>query len=333
MGQVENLSMNPNRAAKLAFTPLAAVLALTACTQTAATPSASTSATAAATASSSAATGASPSLEELTAQVKDSFKQDEYTDSKTGSKLPYNVYLPADYDKSKNYPVVVYIADSSLVGQDVTAPLSQYGALIWASDAEQAKHESIVIVPEYPEIILDDHGSYTMTDYVDLTGRFVSWLSTKYSIDSSRVYGTGQSMGCMTIMYLAAQNPDLFSAELFVSGQWDVSKLTGLEKEQFFYVAAGGDDKASGGQAEVKDMLKSAEVAYSEGTLDATQSETEQNAAVAKITAAGDEINFATFTTGTVMTANPGKQGEHMASFEPTYKIGALRDWLFAQSS
>ena len=54
--------------------------------------------------------------------------------------------------------------------------------------------------------------------------------------------------------------------------------------------------------------------------------------------AAGDEANFATFKTGTVLTASgqsssSGMGGtEHMASFEPAYKIAALREWLFAQS-
>ncbi len=57
---------------------------------------------------------------------------------------------------------------------------------------------------------------------------------------------------------------------------------------------------------------------------------------MASVLAAGDPINFATFTAGTVMTANPGIPfiwSEHMASCEPTYKATALRDWLFAQSS
>ena len=46
--------------------------------------------------------------------------------------------------------MVLYIADSRLVGQDVTAPLSQDGALILASKKQQAKQNAIVIVPEYP---------------------------------------------------------------------------------------------------------------------------------------------------------------------------------------
>lgn len=304
------------------------------------TGSAAANPSSSATSSSSAATTSSeetPSLESLTSQVKDKFKHYTYKDVETGKSLPYNVYLPAGYDSSKSYPLVLYIPDSSLVGKDVTAPLSQYGALIWASAGEQAKHESIVLVPEYPEVIIDDHGSYTATDYVEMTTRLLASVTDKYTVDEKRIYGTGQSMGCMTVMYLAAKHPELFAAELFVSGQWEISQLKDLAKEKFFYIAAGGDDKASAGQAEVQEMLKSDGVPYQTATWDATWSAAQSSTAADKLFAAGDNINFATFETGTVLKASGSSSapmgGEHMASFEPAYKITALRDWLFEQSA
>ncbi|MER5217109.1 alpha/beta hydrolase-fold protein [Streptomyces sp. NPDC002838] len=303
-------------------------------TSNASTGSAASTSTAAAAASGSEQT---PSLESLTSEVKGKFKQYTYKDAKTGQSLPYNLYVPADYDASKSYPLVLYIADSSLVGQDVTAPLSQYGALIWAGASEQAKHESIVLVPEYPSVIIDDHGSYTTTDYVEMTPRLLSSVTGKYSVNAKRIYGTGQSMGCMTVMYLAAKHPGLFAAELFVSGQWDISELGNLAKENFFYIAAGGDEKASAGQTEVEKMLKSAGVSYQAATWDATWSEAQFSAAAKKLFAAGDSVNFATFKTGTVLKTSSASSapvgGEHMASFEPAYKITALRDWLFQQSA
>ena len=79
-------------------------------------------------------------------------------------------------------------------------------------------------------------------------------VAGQYSVDTSRIYGTGQSMGAMTTMYLAANNPDLYAAVLIVDGQWDVSALKGLETQNVIYLAAGGDQKASQGQANVKDM-------------------------------------------------------------------------------
>ncbi|WP_156760554.1 alpha/beta hydrolase-fold protein [Microbacterium karelineae] len=275
----------------------------------------------------------SPDLEDLVADVQPLFDQAEYVDEETGETLPYNIYLPEDYDESQEYPVVLYIPDSSLVGDDVTAPLGEYGALIWASEEQQATQESIVVVPAYPEVILDDHDSYTTTEYVDMTERFLESIIDEYSVDEDRVYGTGQSMGCMTILYLAAQNPDLFTAELFVSGQWDITQLEGLSEEDFFYIAAAGDENASGGQADVEAMLDDAGVAYGTATWDATDSEDAQNAAALELLSNGYSANFATFEAGTVLEANPDAMAmEHMASFEPAYRIGALRDWLLAQT-
>ncbi|MBF4615703.1 alpha/beta hydrolase-fold protein [Curtobacterium sp. VKM Ac-1376] len=272
--------------------------------------------------------------------MTDKFEQETYSDSETGGSLPYNIFLPDDYDSSKTYPVVLYIADSSLVGQDVTAPLSQYGALIWASDEQQAVQESIVVVPEYPEVILDDHGSYTTTDSVEMTARLLASIEDEYSVDTDRVYGTGQSMGAMTVMYLAAEHPDLFAAEMIVSGQWDPSTLDGLADENFVYFAAGGDENASGGQTDVQAILKDADVGYGTASVDATWSSEEIESTVSDLLASGDSANFATFTTGSVLevsgassSSSMGGSSEHMASFQPAYQIAAARDWLLTQTA
>lgn len=67
-------------------------------------------------------------------------------------KVPYNLYIPRNYDKTRTYPLVMFIADSSVVGRETTAPLTQgYGGLIWATAAEQAKHASFVLVPWRPD--------------------------------------------------------------------------------------------------------------------------------------------------------------------------------------
>ncbi|RYF61504.1 MAG: esterase [Comamonadaceae bacterium] len=272
-----------------------------------------------------------PTLAELAATVPAMFTQASYTDQESGKVLPYNIFLPEGYSSTVTYPLVHYIADSSLVGQEVAAPLNQYGALIWAGAADQAKHPSIVVVPEYPEVILDDHSGFTTTEYVELTARFVNFLRSEYSVDTDRVYGTGQSMGCMTTMYLAAKYPDLFAAEMLVSGQWDITALQNLSEEKFVYIAAGGDANASGGQVEVEDMLGKAGVPFQRSTWDASWKPEELEAAAQQLLTPGSSANFATFAIGTVLTANPVSTMEHMASFEPAYRITALRDWLFEQ--
>ncbi len=273
-------------------------------------------------------------LQAMISAVKGKFKQVTYTDSQTGKTVPYNLYIPANYDASKSYPLVLFIADSSVVGKDTTAPLTQgYGGIIWATETEQAKHASFVLVPEYPDVAIDDHSGYVTTDYVELTTRLLKSVTGSYNIDQNRLYATGQSMGCMISLYLNATHPDLFAASLYVDGQWDVSILKPLEAHKFFYFAAGGDQKAATGMNEVKAMFDSDKVTYSQTTVNAKSAADVIEAAVQKSIAAGQHANFVSWEAGSVLPAGVTSQGanEHMYSFDHAYKVTAVRDWLFAQ--
>ena len=81
--------------------------------------------------------------------------------------------------------------------------------------------------------------------------RLLRSLTETYSIDTDRIYTTGQSMGGMTSFHLSIAYPDFFAAYLFVGSQWDTGLLQGLENERFFYIVSAGDPKASAGQAEL----------------------------------------------------------------------------------
>lgn len=273
-------------------------------------------------------------LDDMIAETVPKFKQETYTDAVTGKTITYNIFLPQGYDGSKSYPLVLFIADASTPGKAVTAPLTQgYGGIIWATPEEQAKHPAIVVVPQYPEVILDDHGQHVLTDYVEATGRMLKDIETTYHVDTQHIYGTGQSMGCMTVMYLAAQHPDLFTATLLVDGQWDIQALEGLKSQKFIYVAAGGDDKASAGQAEVEQMMKHAGIGYSKLTnMDAKENALVRNTEASLVLDKGFDKNFFSWKTGSVLPDNASaKASEHMFSFNPAYDMEAFRDWLFKQ--
>ena len=107
-------------------------------------------------------------------------------------------------------------------------------------------------------------------------------------------------------------------------------RLAGLENQKFFYITAGGDAKASGGQDEVKAMFDADGVPYGYGTWNAQNSVDEQNAAASELIALGYNANMIRFETGSVL--NGGQGMEHNASFNYGYKIPAVRDWLFEQS-
>ena len=271
---------------------------------------------------------------ELTAmleEVADKFIQDEYVDEETGLSVVCNVFVP-DNAGDEALPVVFFITDSSTVGKGAEASLGQgWGGVVWATAAEQEKHPCIVIIPTFDEVILDDHSGFVTTGYIDLMPRLVTAMAERYNGDMDRLYATGQSMGCMTFLITAANNPDLFAAEIFVDGQWDITTLQGLESQSFFYIVAGGDDKAVGGQDEVMAMLDGDGVPYgcAEG-WDAQADADTLTALTQELLAEGHTINCIRWEAGTVLNGGAGM--EHMASFDYAYKLEAVRDWLFTQS-
>lgn len=266
--------------------------------------------------------------------VEDKFEQKTFNDSKTGLEIPYNIYLPDNYDKNKNYPLVVFIADSSLVGKGEKASLEQgLGGIIWANDSKNSKEECIVLVPTYSDVIIDDMQGNEKSEYLNATKNLIDNVSSCYSVDANRIYGTGQSMGGMTILYLASQYPDLFAAEMFVSCQWDINELSNLDSQKFFYIVSEGDQKASTGQKEVKQMLDNKSVKYE--VLDGIDAQSGYNDnKINEMIGKNSNINFISFKQGTVTgnsTDNKMGAGEHMASFDYAYNLEPVRDWLFKQ--
>lgn len=266
--------------------------------------------------------------------VEDKIEQKTFNDSKTGLEIPYNIYLPDNYDKNKNYPLVVFIADSSLVGKGEKASLEQgLGGIIWANDSKNSKEECIVLVPTYSDVIIDDMQGNEKSEYLNATKNLIDNVSTSYSVDANRIYGTGQSMGGMTILYLASQYPDLFAAEMFVSCQWDINELSNLDSQKFFYIVSEGDQKASTGQKEVKQMLDNKSVKYE--VLDGIDAQSGDNDnKINEMIGKNSNINFISFKQGTVTgnsTDNKMGAGEHMASFDYAYNLDPVRDWLFKQ--
>ncbi|MCR4745098.1 MAG: prolyl oligopeptidase family serine peptidase, partial [Lachnospiraceae bacterium] len=238
------------------------------------------------------------------------FEQKTYTDSESGLSITYNLYLPEDYDESKTYPMVVFIGDSSCAGDDPTYSLTQgRGGLVWATDEWQSVNPTIVAVPTYPETILDDHGSYTTTEYVELTKRYIDYMSEEYAVDTDRIYGTGQSMGCMTTLILASEYPDLYAACMFVDGQWDISTLTGLEDQKFVYFAAEDDTNAWNGAQEVMSMFDDDSVSYKYAQWDGNWSVDELSSAAAELFEDGEDQYFISWKTGTIEAKSSGMGG------------------------
>lgn len=258
------------------------------------------------------------------------FKQLTFEDAETGKTMEYNLLVPEGYDGTKSYPLVLFMADASTVNKGVTTPLTQgYGALEFASDRDQQKHSSFVLVPQYTTWTVGE--GEVKSEEVEMTIRMLKTVMAQYKVDENRIYTTGQSMGGMMSFYFNITHPDLFAASLFVSCQWDTSKMRDFGNKKFFYIVAGGDKKASGGMSGLAEVLRQQNVRIDSASWSAKLPLEEQECLAEELISNGGNINFIKFETGTVLPES-GKGMEHMASFDYAYKLAAVRDWLFEQS-
>ena len=264
-------------------------------------------------------------------RARKSFKQYNFTDTEDSSKiLFYNFFVPENLTDNEKYPLILFISDKSLVGKETTAPLTEtVGGPIWATDTVQKKHKCFVLVPQYNEGVVD--GTWHKSVYLNITLKLISKLEEEYSIDPNRIYGTGQSMGGMATLYLLANN-DIFAAGLIADGHWLIDELKGLVNATFTFCAAAGDPNPFNSQNEVKEYFDNNTIKY--GSLDLINARDKVeilNNYAKNMYNFGYKQNFISYAEGSVLPPNSEGKGEHMASFKYTYRIEAVRDWIFEQ--
>ncbi len=141
------------------------------------------------------------------------FTQHVFDDPTMGERITYDLYLPEGYDadnKEQKYPLVFFTADASANnGVPEMALLQGNGATIFASPAEQRKHPAIVVAPEYTNELIRKIGmltddTNTWTKGLTLVSDMLFDVIEKYNVDTTRIYGTGQSQGGMTNIALGA---------------------------------------------------------------------------------------------------------------------------------
>lgn len=262
--------------------------------------------------------------------IVEDFQQYEYKG------IQYNLFIPKDYDGTKQYPLVMFIADLSANSDDPLLPLIQgIGGVIWATPEEQAKHPCFVLVPQIPHSVHLTRDDFTVSPELETIKELLDDVVSRYSIDKNRIYTTGQSQGCMASCELNVRYPDYFAASLLVSGQWNPATMAAkLTKKNLFIALSEGGPREFPGMNAVTAALKVAGAKVARGYLNVRQSKAELNTDVKKLIATGANILYAIYDAKTVLP-DAGKEYSQMAhhsrGWEITYDIEAIRDWLFSQ--
>ncbi len=151
--------------------------------------------------------------------------------------MPYRLYVPDGYDPGKTYPLVLFLHGAGERGSDNNAQLTgNRGATLWAETANQAAHPSFVLAPQCPSNgqwvnTPFGNGSYSidnipMSKELKMVKDIIETLQTQYSIDASRLYITGLSMGGYGTWDFILRYPTLFKAAIPMCGAGDPSKAS-----------------------------------------------------------------------------------------------------------
>ncbi len=249
--------------------------------------------------------------------------------------LAYSLYIPKNYDPNKSYPLVQFIHDASICGEDPDCTLAQGGgALVWMTEEAQAKHECFVLAPQYaPPSIVDD--DWNVDHRLEVGKRLLDQIVSEYSIDPNRLYTTGQSMGCMSSMVLNLRYPDLFAASLFVAGQWDERLFAGagLENKKFWFINSQGDAKAFPGMNQILYVLEQDGAKIAREVWNTGESQETYREKAEALIATGANIIYTPYEMTTVADGWHSHGGEHhVNTWRHAYYVDAIHDWLFSQS-
>lgn len=141
--------------------------------------------------------------------------------------LPYVLFAPADYDPIKKYMLVVHVEDAGALGTDPTITLTEAKANVNYASAEVqqlAKDQGyaglIVVSPQIPSALRSTRDNYSMSAAVPATWQLLDHITATYNVDPDRIYASGQSMGGMQVVAMAAQRDNYFAAVWPIASQW-----------------------------------------------------------------------------------------------------------------
>jgi predicted peptidase len=262
--------------------------------------------------------------------VVDNFQQYEHKG------IPYNLFIPKDYNGKKLYPLVMFISDASTNSDDPFLTLVQgIGGVIWASPDEQSKHPSFVLAPQIPYGVPLMRDNFEVSPELEIIKDLLDDVLKRYSIDENRIYTTGQSQGCMASCELNVRYPDYFAASLLISGQWNPETMAAkLAKKNLFIALSEGGPREFPGMNAVTAALEAAGGKVARVYLNARKSTEELGTDVKKLIATGANILYGIYDADTVLPddgKNYSQIAHHSRGWEITYNIEAVRDWLFSK--
>ena len=149
------------------------------------------------------------------------------THTSTEVTIAYRLFKPANYAPTKKYPIVVALHGGGERGSDNVNQLTKEElAQPWVRDSVQAKHPHFVMIPQCPANLAwspsatwDGNRSLPNIGIVQI----LDSLKREFSLDTTRFYVVGLSMGGFASFELMKWVPTLFAAAVPTAGGGDTA--------------------------------------------------------------------------------------------------------------
>ena len=139
-----------------------------------------------------------------------------------GETMPYLLFVPAGYDKTQPYPLVLWLHGGGTRGNDLKLLLGhgdQHGIGFLARSDNQAKYPSLILAPQCPRNrFWGNSESDQPTNEMRLVLEILDRVRKDYSVDSGRVYVMGMSLGGYGTWDILLRRPRTFAAAVPICG-------------------------------------------------------------------------------------------------------------------
>ncbi|MEE3420321.1 MAG: hypothetical protein VZR02_04370 [Lachnospiraceae bacterium] len=188
--------------------------------------------------------------------IRQKFTQGIHHDMEFNLNVPYELYVPSNYDPARSYPLVIAFHGTGEIKEPTDAILRKsHMATAWAYASENNTHPCIVLAPQCT-IRYDENDNWTTIDQflkhrtdspfypmpqLKAAWTFVEHLMQKYNIDEKRIYLTGVSSGSFAASVCAEMHPGKIAALVEVCGALDPAKIDNLRGTSLWLIHAEDD--------------------------------------------------------------------------------------------
>jgi predicted peptidase len=184
------------------------------------------------------------------------FERKTFTNS-NGESILYRILFPKGYDKTKKYPLLLFLHGAGERGNDNEKQLI-HGSRLFLTEKNREKFPAIIIFPQCPENAWwasltrgPENSKLFSFEYkkaipqpLRLAVELTQHVIKQEGVDKKQVYISGLSMGGMGSFEAVYRFPKMFAAAVVICGAGDPNAYSKKQAKTSFWIFHGDKDPA-----------------------------------------------------------------------------------------